>query len=184
MCFPGEVAALAQPRAFRRLLSTLYEKTWNVHCKRPFGSAERVVKYFGRYTHRVAVSNERIVAFDGKTAVLRIGGGGGRDRRRALKLTATEFIRRYLFHVLPDRFVKIRYYGLLGNSHRAERLQTCRRLLGCLRLGKRNDRPKKKPWHQLLFELTGIDPTACPVCGGGRRCLLAFGPQVLSGLPP
>ena len=83
--------------------------------------------------------------------------------------------------VLPDRLVKIHYYGLLGNSHRAERLQTCRRLLGFLRPCKRNDRPKKKPWHQLLFELTGIDPAACPVCGGRRRCLLLSGRRCYPG---
>ena len=184
LCFPGEVAELSRPGAFRRLLATLYDKGWNVYCKRPFGSAERVVKYFGRYTHRVALSNDRIASFDGKTVVLRICSGGRRDRRRVLKLTATEFLRRYLCHVLPDRFVKIRYYGLLGNSRRAVRLETCRRLLGCRRPRKRNKRPRKKPWYQLLFELTGIDPTACPVCGGQMRCLLAFGPQVFAGVPP
>ena len=120
LVFPGEVSGLKEPGAFRKLLATLYEKSWNVYCKRPFGSAERVVKYFGRYTHRVAISNERIIGFDGKTVVLRLAAGEGEDRRRTLKLKAEEFIRRYLFHVLPDRFVKIRYYGILGNCRRVE----------------------------------------------------------------
>ena len=128
-----------------------------MYCKRPFGSAERVVKYFGLYTYRVALSNDRIVGFDGKTVVLGVRTDKDKDRRRTLKLTATEFIRRYLFHVLPDRFVKIRYYGLLGNCRRVERLERCRRLLGCRHPRKRKDRGAKRDWGEMLLELTGID---------------------------
>jgi len=145
--FAGEIAELEDPTAFRRLLSRLYEKSWNVYCKRPFGSAERVVKYFARYSHRVAISNERILSFDGETVVLALPAAEGKNRRKVLKLAASEFIRRYLFHILPDRFVKIRYYGILGNNHRVERLEFCRRLLGCRRPRKRRDRTIKRDVH-------------------------------------
>ena len=184
LTFPGEVSGLTVPGAFRRLLGVLYEKSWNVYCKRPFGSAERVVKYFGRYTHRVAVSNERITGFNGETVVIRLGPGKGKDRRRVLKLPAAEFIRRYLFHVLPDRFVKIRYYGLLGNCHRVERLDRCRRLLGCRRPRKKKDQTQKIGWRKLLFALTGVDPGICPGCGGHMVSLMVFGPRYPVGLPP
>ena len=184
LVFPGEVSGLKEPGAFRKLLATLYEKSWNVYCKRPFGSAERVVKYFGRYTHRVAISNERIIGFDGKTVVLRLAAGEGKDRRRTLKLKAEEFIRRYLFHVLPDRFVKIRYYGILGNCRRVERLERCRRLLGCRRPRKRRDRTARRDWRKTFFELTGVDLKVCPVCGGRMILRLVFGRQFVYGLPP
>jgi hypothetical protein len=182
--FAGEIAELEDPAGFRRLLSRLYEKPWNVYCKRPFGSAERVVKYFARYSHRVAISNERILSFDGDTVVLALPAGEGKDRRKVLKLSASEFIRRYLFHVLPDRFVKIRYYGILGNNHRVERLEFCRRLLGCRRPRKRRDRTIKRDWPDVLLELTGIDLRVCPVCGGRMVGRQVFGPQRVCRLPP
>jgi hypothetical protein len=182
--FPGQLSELEDPAAFRRLLSRLYDKSWNVYCKRPFGSADRVVKYFGRYTHRVAISNERILSFDGETVVLALPTGEGKDRRKVLKLAAGEFIRRYLFHVLPERFVKIRYYGILGNNQRVERLERCRRMLGCGRPRKRRDRTIKRDWRDVLLELTGIDLRVCPVCGGQMVGRQVFGPQRVGGLPP
>lgn len=184
LLFPGKVASLMAPGAFPRLLTELYDKSWNVYCKRPFGSAERVVKYFGRYTHRVAISNERIMGFDGETVRLRLSPGKGKDRRRVLKLSTAEFIRRYLFHVLPERFVKIRYYGLLSNCHRNERLEQCRRLLGCRRPRKRKGRTEKTDWRKLFFVLTGTDPGTCPCCGGHMVFRMAFGSQFPVGLPP
>jgi hypothetical protein len=182
--FAGEIAEIEDPGAFRRLLALLYDKSWNVYCKRPFGSAERVVKYFGRYTHRVAISNERILSFDGETVVLALPANVGKDRRKVLKLAAGEFIRRYLFHVLPDRFVKIRYYGILGNNQRVERLERCRRMLGCRRPRKRRDRTIKRDWRDVLLELTGVDLRVCPVCGGRMVGRQVFGPQRVRGLPP
>ena len=184
LAFPGELFGLRESGVFGKLLATQYKKSWNVYCKRPFGSAERVVKYFGRYTHRVALSNDRIVGFDGKTLLLRIRGGKGRDRRRTLKLSSGEFIRRYLFHVLPDRFVKIRYYGLLGNCRRVERLERCRRLLGCRHPRKRKDRGAKSDWGERLLELTGIDLKKWPVCGGRMVLRMVFGGKFTYGLPP
>jgi len=96
----------------------------------------------------------------------------------------SEFIRRYLFHVLPDRFVKIRYYGILGNNHRVERLERCRRMLGCRRPRKRRDRTIKRDWRNVLLELTGIDLRVCQVCGGRMVGRQVFGPQRAGGLPP
>ena len=184
LTFPGELFGLRESGVFGKLLATLYEKSWNVYCKRPFGSAERVVKYFGRYTHRVALSNDRIVGFDGKTVVLGVKDDKGKDRRRTRKLSSGEFIRRYLFHFLPDRFIKIRYYGLLGNCRRVERLERCRRLLGCRNPRKRKDRGAKRDWGEMLLELTGIDLKKCPVCGGRMVLRMVFGGQFTYGLPP
>ena len=182
--FSGELAKYEDSREFRRLVSTLYEKPWNVYCKRPFGSAERVVKYFGRYTHRVALCNERILSFDGETVVLRVPAREGKDHGRTLKLRAFEFIRRYLFHVLPERFVKIRYYGFLSNCRRVERLERCRRFLGCRRPRKRKERTAKTDWRRLLLELTGVDLRICPVCGGTMARRIVFGRGYAYGLPP
>ena len=132
----------------------------------------------------MAISNERMLSFNGETVVLRLAAGEGKDRRRTLKLAAEEFIRRYLFHVLPDRFVKIRYYGILGNCRRVERLERCRRLLGCLHPRKRKDRNAKRDWRKAFFELTGVDLRVCPDCGGRMVLRLVFGRQFTYGLPP
>jgi hypothetical protein len=160
----GATAALADSRTFQRFLAPLWQQPWIVYAKPPFASAQHVVSYLGRYTHRVALSNDRLVAVhDGQVAFR------WRDRRRGnrpkvLTLTATEFIRRFLLHVLPLGFMRIRHYGVLGNRCRTPRIATCRRLFA---------QPTPPPLSAasaatVIRRLTGIDIERCPQCHQGR----------------
>jgi hypothetical protein len=128
--FFGDLAHLAAPAAFNRKLAGVRRLEWVVYAKPPFGGPEQVLAYLGRYTHRVAIANSRLVSMaDGKVAFrwrdYRHGG-----KAKLMMLDAHEFIRRFLLHTLPDGFHRIRHYGFLANSHRAAKLNLCRRLLG------------------------------------------------------
>ena len=103
---------------------------WVVYAKTPFGGPEQVLKYLARYTHRVAISNQRLLSLENGMVTFRWKDYAHGSRQSTMTLTATEFIRRFLLHVLPTSFVRIRYYGFLANRHRVENLARCRELLG------------------------------------------------------
>jgi hypothetical protein len=130
--FHGRLADLAEAAAFQALLQPLQEQPWVVYCKPPFAGPEVTLKYLARYTHRIALSNHRLVAMaDGKvTFTYKDYAAGGKEKR--MTLDADEFLRRYLQHVLPGKFVKVRHYGLLANSERKTKLDLCRELLAVL----------------------------------------------------
>jgi hypothetical protein len=168
----GSVELLSDPRTFQHLLDAGYARNWNVYAKPPFGGAEQVFRYLGRYSHRVAISNHRLrevtdthVQFDWKDYA-----SGNRVRR--MRLDIDEFIRRFLLHVLPKGFVRIRHYGLLASINVAGKLEKCRRLLE----GDCQPRPATaaKTWIERVLEWTGQDLMACPRCQGPltRRELL------------
>lgn len=126
---PGRWRELADPSAFSRWLTPLYHQDWVVYAKRPFGGPTQVLKYLARYTHRVAISNSRLVdVADGRVS-FRYKDYADAHRSKTMTLTADEFLRRFVQHVLPKGFVKVRHYGLLANRCREERLALCRRLL-------------------------------------------------------
>lgn len=126
----GQLAHLNDPKAFHTYLSSTHKSDWVVYSKPPFGGPEQVLKYLARYTHRVAISNWRIVSLeDGKVSFTWKDYANG-NRRRIMTLKASEFLRRFLLHVLPTGFVRIRHYGFLANRARAAKLQLCRDLLG------------------------------------------------------
>ena len=127
--FHGAIAELADPGRFRALCEQLRAKQWVVYSKPPFGGPEQVLKYLARYTHRVAIANSRITAFDADSVRFRYQDYAGGRRHRMMQLEAVEFLRRFLQHVLPDRFVRIRHYGFLANRARKEKLPLCRRLI-------------------------------------------------------
>jgi hypothetical protein len=129
--FYGALAPLADSRAFGRYLDAATKREWVVYAKRPFREAACVLKYLARYTHRVAISNGRLVAYRDGQVTFRYKDYARAGRQRTMTLAATEFIRRFLLHVLPDGFMRIRHYGYLANRHRQQKLATCRRLLGC-----------------------------------------------------
>jgi hypothetical protein len=168
--FPGKIAHLKEGFSFKQLLSSLYGKNWIVYCKPPFKNPEDVVEYLGRYTHRVALSNDRIVKFDGERVTFRYRDSSDNNKTKLMTLNASEFIRRFLLHVLPDGFIKIRHYGILSNRIRKTKLARCRQLLGGAQ-DQGNEKQAKPSWQQLLFKLTGIDPTVCPHCGKGKMAL-------------
>jgi hypothetical protein len=124
--FSGTLAALSQPRAFNSLLSTLRNKEWVVYSKPPFGGPEHVLKYLARYTHRVAISNARLLSLDHGQVRFRWRDSRHNNRSSVMTLDAVEFIRRFLLHVLPAGFVKIRHFGLLANRNRRQALALCR----------------------------------------------------------
>jgi len=174
----GPAAKLHAPAAWKRLLDELYELDWVVYAKPPFGGPEHVFRYLGRYTHRVAIANHRLVAFaDGRvTFKVRDYADGG--KRKRLTLTACEFIRRFLLHVLPHGFVRIRHYGLLAGRSVHTRLATARALL--LPNSDEAQTQLSRPplaWWQRLLRLTGVDILRCPVCNG----LLV---RIPAGIPP
>ena len=121
---------LHEPAAFRRHLAPVRDTEWVVYAKRPFAGPEQVLDYVGRYTHRVAISNNRLVSIDNGKVRFRWKDYRDGNRQKTMTLAAEEFIRRFLIHVLPNGFHRIRYYGFLGNRHRARKLALCRDLLG------------------------------------------------------
>jgi hypothetical protein len=124
-----ELAALAKPAAFAALLKPLRKAPWVVYAKRPFGGPAKVLEYLGRYTHRVAIANSRLVDMTGGQVSFLWKDYRHHDKRKVMTLDADEFIRRFLLHVLPNGFHRIRHYGYLANGHRAAKLVQCRRLL-------------------------------------------------------
>jgi hypothetical protein len=179
LAFHGQLEPLGATEAFEQFLQTCRRTEWVVYAKPPFGGPEKVLDYLARYTHRIAIANHRLVSMeDGKvTFTYRDYKHGG--RRRTMTLEAVEFIRRFLLHVLPNGFMRIRYYGFLANRHRAEKLRLCRMLLGVTEAGNQDAR-EKQDWASLLQALTGNDPLVCPRCRCGRLVRL----EVLPPWPP
>src|SRR5262249_49058459 len=120
---------LAEPSARAHWWKTLYARDWVVYSKRPFGGPEQVLKYLARYSHRVAISNSRLLELRDGRVTFRYQDYADTQRPKTMTLDADDFLRRFGRHVLPGGFVKVRHYGLLANRHRAERLALCRRLL-------------------------------------------------------
>jgi len=125
----GPCAALADEKQFRQLLRRLYRQDWVVYAKPAFGGPRQVLRYLGRYTHRVAISNHRLLSFDGERVAFRWKDYAHGSKQRLMTLAATEFLRRFFLHVLPKGFVRIRHFGFLGNRFRAARVKLCRQLL-------------------------------------------------------
>jgi putative transposase/transposase-like zinc-binding protein len=129
LIFPGRLATLAEATAFARWLKLRYQQDWVVYAKRPFGGPAQVLKYLARYTHRVAISNRRLVKLEDGQVTFRYKDYADEQRHKTMTLAAEEFLRRFVQHVLPKGFVKVRHYGLLANRQRAARLELSRRLL-------------------------------------------------------
>jgi len=117
--FGGKLRHLAEPKCFAAFLRTLYHKEWIVYAKPAFGGPIQVLRFLGRYTHRVAISNHRLVAFDGQRVAFPWRDYARGNKQRQMTVSAEEFIRRFLLHVLPRGFVRIRSFGFLANAHRA-----------------------------------------------------------------
>jgi len=165
LIFPGGIGDLGEPHVFERLRKQLYYKKWVVYCKPPFDGVEGVLQYLGRYTHRIAISNNRIITAEDGTVTFRWRDYSDGNKQKTMNLKVEEFIRRYLLHVLPDRYVRIRHFGLLANRRRKNNISLCRELLGtCTTIAKE----KKETWQEQLLRLCGVDVTTCPVCQKGR----------------
>lgn len=170
--FFGSLRYLQSPQAFSQLLDTCYRKEWVVYCKPPFRDAACVVEYLGRYTHRVAISNHRILNIDGGFVTFQWKDYRDGNRQKVMRLTADEFIRRFLCHVLPTGFMKIRHYGLLASRDKNQRLTLCKRLT--------NTPILQQTAHSaldLIRKILGRDPSVCQVCGFKRTfCYMSLPP--------
>jgi hypothetical protein len=159
----GAAAGLTDRPAFQRLVDDLYRRPWVVYAQPPFGGPEHVFRYLGRYSHRVAIANSRLVSHDDGLVSFTWRDYADASRVKVMRLTAEEFIRRFLLHVLPRGFVRVRHFGLLAGSNVATKLPRCRELL---REPARPDQGPKKTWVDRVLEWTGADPTRCPHCQG------------------
>jgi len=158
----GACAVLANSEGFNQLKDTLYRKNWVVYAKRPFAGPEQVFKYLGQYTHRVGISNQRLVSLDDHGVCFRTKNG------KQVTVAPAEFIRRFLLHVLPNGFVKIRHYGLLASSNVHTKLAEARRHLEVNASSVQPSAPQQE-WRDRFLALTGVDLETCPHCGGQMR---------------
>lgn len=168
LAFFGDLAGLSVPQAFAAYLAPLRKTEWVVYAKPPFGGPEAVLAYLSRYTHRVAISNTRLISADAETVAFRwknyrIKTG---DRQKTMRLATDEFIRRFLIHTLPDGFHRIRHYGLLASATRKANLAKILTLLGA-EIEKPDDPPSAE-----IIPLTLREP--CPDCGGPMRIIETF----------
>ena len=177
------LAGLQEPDAFAAHLASARQTEWVVYAKRPFGGPQQVLEYLGRYTHRVAISNNRLIDFADGEVSFHWKDYRHESRNKVMRLDGKEFIRRFLLHVLPPGFQRIRHYGLLGNRHRAVKLARCRELLAV-------PTPVPLPEAPLDYRdryqrLTGVSLRECPQCGRGQMvCIESFLPGALPRGPP
>jgi hypothetical protein len=165
--YTNGVEELTEKHIFQRLIDNLYKKEWIVYCRPPFGSAEYVLEYLGRYTHRVAISNHRIVNLENGYVTFKWRDYKEHNKEKFMTLTIDEFMRRFFMHVLPRKFVKIRHYGILSNRNRSTKLQKCKELIGAVQ-SKGENPDVKLSAAELLLKLTGIDINICSCCGKGK----------------
>lgn len=176
MSFTGQAERFRNRFEFNELLDICYEKSWVTDIRESFAGAETVMKYLGRYTHRIAISNNRILKMDEKTVTFKVkdykNGGIWKER----SLDGVEFIRRFLMHVPPRRFVRIRHYGLLSNQKKRKLIPLCRNLIGCREFLSRF-RGFDKP--SIIKKIYGKDITICPCCGEKMTYLQLTNPLLL-----
>ncbi len=186
--FGGSTAELADKTTWRALKNNLYAEDWIVYAKPPFGGAEQVFRYLGNYTHRIAISNHRILHVGDGKVDFRFKDYTDGCKKKRMTLDAVEFLRRFLLHVLPHGFVRIRHYGICASSNVNTKLQAAFRLINDK--SDTSSRPKSEtapeattPWWERFFNQTGIDVMACPACAGGRmHCLRPLSPIELAEL--
>jgi len=161
--FHGSLEYLSNNNEFETLLSSIYSKEWIAYCKPPFKDATCVVEYLGRYTHRVAISNKRIVSIENNNVTFKWRDYKDNSKCKLMSISAEEFIRRFLIHILPSGFMKIRHYGLLGNRNKTAKLKICKQLTNTPILLK-----EKISTIQLIQQITGRDISKCPNCGSRK----------------
>ncbi len=165
LTFSGGISHYASREAFDHLIQSVSQVKWIAYAKRPFAGPEQVLEYLGRYTHRVAISNNRIQSIDDGKVVFTYRDRANNNELKTMTVTAQEFIRRFLLHVLPEGFMKIRYFGFLSNKNKGEAIVLIRRFIGSdMKL------PEKMEENviEMFLRLTGEDITCCPECKKGR----------------
>jgi len=180
--FFSSLQQLQDRKAFLRHLAPLRKNEWVVYAKKPFAGPQQVLDYVGRYTHRVAISNNRILNIEHVQVTFRYKDYRNGSQQKTMSLSADEFIRRFLLHVLPEGFHRIRYYGFLGNRYRKEKLERCRHLLGMVPL--QPDSPieaAELDYRDRYQALTGSSLWECPACHRGRMIVIG---EIPPGITP
>jgi hypothetical protein len=179
--FFSSLDALQDPQAFHAHLDPVRKREWVVYAKPPFAGPQQVVDYVGRYTHRVAISNHRIVDIEGGLVQFTWRDYRDNNQQKTMTLSADEFIGRFLLHVLPSGFQRIRYYGFLGNRHRKEKLEQCRQILGTAAPSASSFIPATpEDYRDRYKKLTGHSLRECPVCHRGQMIAVQVLPQARS----
>jgi hypothetical protein len=165
LIFPGNTAPYESIERFNHLIQSVSKTKWITYAKRPFDGPQQVLEYLGRYTHRIAISNNRIQSIDNGSVVFTYRDRANNNESKTMALPAEEFIRRFLLHVLPEGFMKIRYFGFLSPKHKKQAIPLIRRLIGSPAI-----LPEKKieTVVEMILRLTGEDITCCPECKKGR----------------
>lgn len=172
--FHGGLDYLSINTEFEALLSSLYSKEWIAYCKPSFRDAACVVEYLGRYTHRVAISNKRIISIENNNVTFKWRDYKDKSKCKLMSISAEEFIRRFLIHILPNGFMKIRHYGFLGNRNKSTKLKICKQLTNTPILDR-----EKISTLQLIEQIVGRNVSKCPKCGSNkliRRTYLSKSP--------
>ncbi len=178
--FFASLEFLRDPHAFAARIASAKESEWVVYAKRPFAGPQQVLDYVGRYTHRVAISNNRLIDIDNGQVKFHWRDYRDNSQIKIMDLEADEFIRRFLLHVLPEGFQRIRYYGFLANRDRRKKLALCRQLLGMQTLSQTTS---VKDYRQQYQELTGRSLTLCPRCLKGQMAIVESLPPALCKVP-
>jgi len=169
LCFPGGTAQFANKKCFEQLLVKTGNKKWFAYSKAPFGSPEQVLEYLGRYTHRVAITNNRIQSFDNGVVTFRYRDRNDDNKVKELPLPVEKFISRFLLHILPNGFMKIRYFGFLAHTNKRKSIPLLRQLIGSSA-----ELPEKKEEtvQEMMLRLTGVDISICPKCKKGKMIII------------
>jgi hypothetical protein len=167
----SKLSSLSLSENSSKFLQEAWDKDWIVYAKKPFSGPEQVLTYLGRYTHRIAIANHRIKAIDNRQVTFTYKDRSDTNRAKTLALPATEFIRRFLLHVLPHRFMKIRYYGFLANNCKTKAILLIRRLIGKTLLILSS---AKETIREKMLRLTGNDILLCPHCQQGKMTFHAL----------
>ena len=170
LIFPGKTKQFGSARGFKKLLARCYKKPWVVDIRKPIENPAYVLDYLGRYTHRVAISNNRILSCEnGQVCFTYKNRATGKAEQE--RIAAVEFIRRFLLHVLPKRFMRIRYYGFLSNRYKRRNVKRCRKLLG---QDEALAEPVAESIRKVMLRLTGVDITRCRRCKKGKLTLVSM----------
>lgn len=163
--FEGEIKSISSKTEFNKLITLLYQKQWVVFCKKPFKNHSQILNYLGRYSHRVAIDNRRISAIEDDYVHFDWKDYKDNSKHKIMKLKADEFIRRFLLHVLPKGFCKIRYFGIFASRNRSSLFIKCRKLFS---YAVNKSRFEGLDWKAILLLVTGKNVILCPICKTGN----------------
>jgi hypothetical protein len=171
--FHGTSQPLSKPYAFTKLVEALWEKAWVVYAKKPFAGPKQIIRYLSNYTHRIAISNYRLLKIENNAVSFQYKDYADNNKTKIMTLTCNDFIQRFLLHVLPTQFTRIRQIGFLANRHKKEKLNRCHKALNSS-LNKRKEKTDKA----ILKDFYGVDSEQCTHCNVGRmKITLLFSNQ-------